>query len=95
VEIDSGSWAAYLAAWESASGVALDATSARLGYYWATAIVNLQYLPFAAGHAPEKVPEMIRRTLNARDRLVEYGIRWRQPTTTGNSCARNWVQTAF
>ena len=74
VDIDSVNWATYVRAWEGASGEALDHRMARLGYYWATAMVNLQYMPFAAGHTPENVPEMIVRTLNARDRILEYGV---------------------
>lgn len=52
VEIDSPNWAAYLATWEAGSGEAMDIDLARLGYYWATVMINLQYLPFGAGQWP-------------------------------------------
>jgi thiamine kinase-like enzyme len=53
VEIDSENWETYLATWESASGEAMDPDRARLGYHWATVMVNLQYLPYCAGGWPE------------------------------------------
>jgi aminoglycoside phosphotransferase (APT) family kinase protein len=48
VEIDSPEWGAYLAAW-AAAGKPIESDVARLAYRWATAIINLQYLPFAFG----------------------------------------------
>jgi len=67
VEIDSENWETYLTAWESASGEAMDADRARLGYHWATVMVNLQYLPYGAGgwprdhDAPSAVSGMVER----------------------------------
>ena len=52
VEIDSLNWAAYLSTWEAASGRAMDINLAYLSYYWATVVINLQYLPFGAGQWP-------------------------------------------
>jgi len=53
VEIDSENWETYLATWESASGETMDPDRARLGYHWATVMVNLQYLPYCAGGWPQ------------------------------------------
>jgi hypothetical protein len=50
VEYGSDDWAAYLQAWADLTGEALSDELARLGYAWATAIVQLQYLPFAIGY---------------------------------------------
>ncbi len=69
VGLGSALWQEYLAAWAAASGAALDPRLALLGYHWATAMVNLQYLPFAAGHVPEQTPGMVARVLRAREEL--------------------------
>jgi len=53
VEIDSENWETYLAAWKSVRGEAMDPDLARLGYHWATVMINLQYLPYCAGGWPE------------------------------------------
>jgi thiamine kinase-like enzyme len=50
VNMDTDEWNLYLSAWNDAAGRPLDLESARLGYTWATAMVNLQYLPFAIGY---------------------------------------------
>ena len=52
IEIDSPNWTAYLSTWEAASGRAMDINLAYLSYYWATVVINLQYLPFGAGQWP-------------------------------------------
>jgi hypothetical protein len=39
---------------------------ARLNYYWATAMVNLQYLPFAAEFSQDNILGMIDRICDAR-----------------------------
>lgn len=69
VEIDSPNWSLYLAAWEQVTGQALDAFLARQGYFWAVAMVNLQYLPFASTHWVENVPRMANKVLAAQDDL--------------------------
>ncbi len=53
VEIDSENWETYLATWESVTGETMDPHHARLGYHWATVMINLQYLPYAAGQWPQ------------------------------------------
>jgi aminoglycoside phosphotransferase (APT) family kinase protein len=53
VEIDSENWETYLAVWERVRGEAMDPHHARLGYHWATVMINLQYLPYGAGQWPE------------------------------------------
>jgi len=53
VEIDSENWETYLAIWERVRGEAMDLHVARLGYHWATVMINLQYLPYSAGQWPE------------------------------------------
>ena len=50
VKMGSGSWKTYLDAWEAITGSAFDSELASLGYVWAIAIVNLQYLPFALAY---------------------------------------------
>jgi aminoglycoside phosphotransferase (APT) family kinase protein len=71
VEIDSQNWETYLAAWKSASGEAMDPDLARLGYHWATIMINLHYLPYSAGgwpqdrDAPAAVSGMVERLQNA------------------------------
>jgi aminoglycoside phosphotransferase (APT) family kinase protein len=52
VEIDSGNWRTYLSVWDTVTGKAMDPDLARLGYHWATVMINLQYLPYAAGQWP-------------------------------------------
>jgi thiamine kinase-like enzyme len=52
VEMDSKSWKIYLEAWRKTTGETLDFQLAHLGYYWATAMVNIQYLPFAISNLP-------------------------------------------
>ena len=67
VEIGSDEWNTYYAAWEAAAGQSLDPEIAQLGYDWATALVNIQYLPFAITHLePDTVQDMagkIRKTV--------------------------------
>jgi len=53
VEIDSENWETYLAVWKRVRGEAMDPHHARLGYHWATVMINLQYLPYSAGQWPE------------------------------------------
>jgi hypothetical protein len=43
---------------------------ARLGYHWATVMVNLQYLPFAAGASPNNVSGMVERATRALDMMA-------------------------
>ena len=70
VTMGSPNWDVYSAAWEVAGGLALDPDLTRQGYYWAVAMVNLQYLPFAAAHRTENVVGMVERILDARNRLL-------------------------
>jgi aminoglycoside phosphotransferase (APT) family kinase protein len=77
VEIDSLNWATYLSAWEKATGEAMEGDLARLGYHWATTMINLQYLLYVAGQWPED-PEapagilgMVERLHGALGRLPE------------------------
>ena len=70
VSIGSDYWQAYFAAWEKAGGPPPDPTLIRQAYYWAVAMVNLQFLPFAAVHWNENVPRMIELILDARDHLI-------------------------
>jgi Ser/Thr protein kinase RdoA (MazF antagonist) len=58
VPLGSPGWHAYLAAYESASGQPVDLELATLGYHWATAMVMLQYMPWAAFHGP-KTADMV------------------------------------
>ena len=80
VEIDSPNWEAYLSIWECASGEALDTGLARLGYHWATVMVNLQYLPFRAGQWPgnEEAPvgalDMVGRLRQAIENIRESSL---------------------
>ena len=69
VTLGSDSWAAYFSTWEKAGGPPLDPAQIRREYDWAVAMVNLQYLPFAAAYRNENVPKMVERILDARDRL--------------------------
>jgi aminoglycoside phosphotransferase (APT) family kinase protein len=77
VEIDSENWETYLAAWERARGAAMDSYHARLGYYWATVMINLHYLPYGAGqwpqdgNAPAAVLGMVERLQDAVRALSE------------------------
>lgn len=77
VEIDSENWEAYLSAWEGATGEAMDPDLARLGYHWATVMINLQYLPYAAGQwpldedAPAAVSGMVDRLQDAVQALSD------------------------
>ena len=66
VELGSENWNVYLKAWEEASGEVVDMPMARLNYYWATAMVNLQYLPFAAEFSQDNILGMIDRICDAR-----------------------------
>jgi aminoglycoside phosphotransferase (APT) family kinase protein len=50
VSLGSPAWERYLETWERVTGAALADYLAHLGYHWATAIINIQYLPFAIGH---------------------------------------------
>jgi Ser/Thr protein kinase RdoA (MazF antagonist) len=71
VEIDSENWEVYLLAWSRATAEALDPDLARLGYHWATVMINLQYLPYTAGQwlsdedAPVAVSGMVGRLQDA------------------------------
>jgi len=51
VQLDSKEWQVYLAA-RQVDGAALDEHTARAEYCWATAMVNLQYLPWVVEHTP-------------------------------------------
>jgi aminoglycoside phosphotransferase (APT) family kinase protein len=63
---DSDEWRAYLADWQEITGEPLDAEVARMGYEWATAVVNLQYLPYAIGYLePDTVEEMLNKVTDA------------------------------
>jgi aminoglycoside phosphotransferase (APT) family kinase protein len=70
VAFGSANWMAYGLAWENAGGPALDPDLIRQGFYWAVAMVNLQYLPFATTHRVENVPRMVERIRDASDRLL-------------------------
>jgi aminoglycoside phosphotransferase (APT) family kinase protein len=72
VELDSPNWFAYLSAWGKAGGPPLDPHLLRQGYYWATAMVNLQYLPYATNYSVENVPGMAERVLDAQAKLSSY-----------------------
>jgi aminoglycoside phosphotransferase (APT) family kinase protein len=80
VEIDSPNWTTYLSTWEAANGEAMDANIARLGYYWATVMINVQYLPYVASRWPEDteavahVQSMGMRLLDAVKRMSESKI---------------------
>lgn len=65
VPLGSAGWASYLAAFAAASGQPVDADRATCGYHWATAMVNLQYLPFAAAHWHDNVPQMVSKVVAA------------------------------
>lgn len=70
VQMDSPEWTVYVEAWEAASGTALEPGTARLSYFWATAIINMQYMPFALGHLePGMIQGMIERFHKALDSL--------------------------
>jgi len=70
VKRDSLGWFHYLASWEAAAGQPADLEQARLGYHWATVMVNLQYLPYAIAYRPpERVQEMVDRLLEAVKRI--------------------------
>jgi aminoglycoside phosphotransferase (APT) family kinase protein len=72
IEIDSASWHRYIAAWEAASGEAMDLDQAKLGFYWAAIIVNTQYLPFAVEYlGPDAVEKMIAKVVAAQDKIAE------------------------
>jgi hypothetical protein len=59
IEFGSAAWNTYCSAWEAASGESLDPQIAHMGYDWATALVNIQYLPFAITQLePDTVLEM-------------------------------------
>jgi aminoglycoside phosphotransferase (APT) family kinase protein len=70
IKIDSPNWATYLSTYAEAAGTPLDPMLARQSYYWAVAMVNLQYLPFASSHLPAKVPGMMEQVIEARDQLL-------------------------
>jgi thiamine kinase-like enzyme len=71
VKIDSANWDDYLSAYEVANGEAIDPEIARLGYVWATVMVNAQYLPYAVNYLPpERTQEMMGHILYAVERLA-------------------------
>jgi hypothetical protein len=53
IEIGSENWETYLSVWGKVTGEAMDPNLACLGYHWATVMINLQYLPYAAGQWPQ------------------------------------------
>lgn len=70
VKIDSPNWSIYLSTYAEAEGTPLNPVLARQSYHWAVAMVNLQYLPFAASHIPGKVPGMMKQVIEAKDQLL-------------------------
>jgi aminoglycoside phosphotransferase (APT) family kinase protein len=71
IDIDSPNWHIYLEAWQEACSSSLDLKQARRGYHWATAMVNLQYLPFATEHMPQQASSMIAKVMEAYRQLAE------------------------
>jgi thiamine kinase-like enzyme len=70
VEMGSETWNAYVRALEAASGKAVDL---EIAYVWATAVVNLQYLPFAIGQLePGTAQEMLEKLRAALTVLQEF-----------------------
>jgi aminoglycoside phosphotransferase (APT) family kinase protein len=66
VPMDSNNWTVYIETWREKTGEPLDMEVARLGYQWATAMVNLQYLPFAIAYMqPEAVLPMVNKLRDA------------------------------
>jgi thiamine kinase-like enzyme len=66
VNKDSDEWRAYLACWKEITGEALDPETAQMGYDWAVAVVNLQYLPFALGYLePDAAQNMLNKVTDA------------------------------
>jgi aminoglycoside phosphotransferase (APT) family kinase protein len=71
VEINSPTWYAYLTAWEAASKEPMAPLLAQLSYYWATIMVNTQYLPYAVDNtSPEHVSEMVRKVVSAQQKIA-------------------------
>jgi hypothetical protein len=66
-------WIYYLNTWATISGQPMNFDLARLGYEWATVMVNLQYLPFAVAYRPaERVQAMVQKLLEAIDRILKH-----------------------
>jgi hypothetical protein len=63
----------YAKVWAETTGRPLDMDMARLGYEWATAMINLQYLPFAMAHLPpETAADMAHKLERAMDGLRKW-----------------------
>jgi len=71
VSFDSENYARYLRARERASAPESDLRLAEIGYAWATAQVNTQYLGFAAVHSPTHVDRMVGLRTRALQRIGE------------------------
>jgi aminoglycoside phosphotransferase (APT) family kinase protein len=67
VALGSDDWRVYLAAYEAASGQPIDLTLATLGCHWATAMVNLQYLPWVALYRPDNAAHMVTQVIQAAE----------------------------
>lgn len=71
VEIGSANWGDYLSAYEAANGEAMDPEIARLGYAWATVMVNAQYLPYVVNYLPpEGTQKMMEHILDAVEKIA-------------------------
>ncbi|MFN8493391.1 MAG: phosphotransferase [Caldilineaceae bacterium] len=71
VTFGSPNWERYLAAWARTSGAALNPRIARLGYDWATIMINAFYLPYAIDFmSPEHVQGMVERLRAAEQRIA-------------------------
>jgi aminoglycoside phosphotransferase (APT) family kinase protein len=71
IDIDSPNWLVYLETWQEACGSPMNPSQAQRGYHWATAMVNLQYLPFATEHMPQLAPQMIAKVIEAHQQLAK------------------------
>jgi hypothetical protein len=72
--MDSKNWKIYLEAWRKTTGEALDVQSAHLGYYWSTAMVNIQYLPYAISHLPPDTVQAMAVKLQNAMAAIEQGL---------------------
>jgi aminoglycoside phosphotransferase (APT) family kinase protein len=71
IKLGSESWQQYLSAWAEAAQEPLNSRLARLGYHWATLMVNAQYLPYAVDFTPlENVVRMITKIVEAQKKIA-------------------------
>lgn len=70
VPVDSDNWLVYLDTWQEMMDQPMDYAVAELGHRWATAMVPLQYLPFAAVNLPDAVPGMIESIRQTEEQLT-------------------------